>query len=425
MLKLSISLLLTAICALFGLGVFFDQLAEEPTSAGSSPLAHRLVEHIALASDTITPAQLPEFVAKQAHQWQQHLTLLPRAELALPAELASQLTADGGLSVQSDNTVLIYRALAHHPAWLLQLQLPDENAPRPSDLWLTLGLYGTFCIVMLLWAWPLMRRLWLLHQAASSFGRGDLHSRVPENRWSYIPRIEHSFNQMAHQIEQLLSDNKLLTNSLSHDLRTPIACLRFGLEAAQDETDPTQKDHYLQRMEQDLERMEQMVTAVLQYASLDRLQWQQQKQPVDIAALCQDVAEQCRLLRPSIQLHVTTPEHSVWLRGHPHWLHCALLNLMQNAVRHAKQHVCCELSLSSDQGVCVTVSDDGDGIAAQDAERIFTPFVRLGEPSQQQFGLGLALVRKVLSWHDATIELRQFAPAGARFYLLFTRPEAF
>ncbi len=424
MLKLSISLLLTAICALFGLGVFFDQLAEESTATvNSAAIEYRVMEQVIRASAQQPPAQLANFVADQAAFWQQPMRLRERTELAVPAELVSQLHAEGGLSLQHDDKVLIYRALPEHPRWLLELQLQDTAAPQPSDLWLTLGLYGTFCAVMLLWAWPLMRRLWLLHHKTTEFGQGRFASRIPESRWSYIPRIEHAFNQMAQQIEQLLSDNKLLTNSLSHDLRTPIACLRFGLEAATDEQDPQQKDRYLARMEQDLQRMEAMVTAVLQYASLDRLQWQQQKQHVDFSALCHDVAEQCRGLRPNTPLHIDVhlPNEPVYVFGHAHWLHCALLNVMQNAVRHSKQQVSCDLRLTHQHELILTITDDGCGIAKADAERIFAPFVRLGEPQNHQFGLGLALVRKILSWHGASIAVARFAPEGASFQLIFHR----
>ena len=75
---------------------------------------------------------------------------------------------------------------------------------------------------------------------------------------------------MASQIEKLVADNKILARSLSHDIRTPIACLRFGLEAALDSKTLEKKDSYLTRMDSELTNMEDMTSAFLEYASMER-----------------------------------------------------------------------------------------------------------------------------------------------------------
>jgi signal transduction histidine kinase len=226
---------------------------------------------------------------------------------------------------------------------------------------------------------------------------------------------------MAQQIEQLLADNRLLASSLSHDLRTPIACFRFGLEAAQDETDPQRKNHFLQRLEQDLDRMEAMVNAFLEYASLDRQHQHWQLSQVDMLQLCQQAIQSCEPLainrQLQIQLH-TAGDPLPLVDGHPHWLYRVLLNLLQNACRYARQRIRIEL-WQQNQQLCLRIRDDGTGIAAVDAQRIFLPFVRLETQSSvsPQFGLGLAIVRKVLDWHQAQIVLETAAPDGASFVI--------
>lgn len=415
MLKLSLSLLLTAICALFGLGVLLDQLADD----SSEPLAtieRRVLQHIATQLQTTQPSHWAQEVSQQSLQWQLPVQLRQRSELALPTPIQQQLASTDGVLLSDGQQLSLYRAV--DDTYLLQLALPDNAAPHPTDLWLTLSLYAGFCLSMWLWAWPLMRRLWRLHQTAWQFGQGDLAARLPPSRWSYIPQIETSFNQMAQRIEQLMSDNKLLSQSLSHDLRTPIACLRFGLEAAQDEADSQQKDLYLQRMEADLSRMEAMISAVLQYASLDRQRWHSHKSEIDFALLCQQQLEQCRPLADerALQISALYPQEPLLMTGHAHWLHCAVQNLLQNALRHARHQVELQLTLQQ-QWLCLTIKDDGAGIAQSDAERIFSPFVQLEQRNAENFGLGLAIVKKVVDWHHGSIRVSQFAPAGAVFEL--------
>ncbi len=428
MLKLALSLLCSAICALFLLGAVLDQLASDDTAPTPPQLQlhHTVLDTIASQADQQSANKLSEFIAQQQQHWQLALSLVSRDSLALPPELQQQLTARQILPLADAEGTSYLKALASHPNWLLQLQVPPEAGHQPEDLWLTLALYGGLCLIMLLWLAPLTRRLWLLSHTARQFGAGQLEARLPYSRWSYISELEQSFNQMARQIEQLMADNRLLASSLSHDLRTPIACFRFGLDAALDEPDPAQKNQYLQRLEQDLDRMETMVNAFLEYASLDRQHQHWQLSQVDMLQLCQQAIQSCAPLAAARQLRLVLDSPVTplpMLCGHPHWLYRVLLNLLQNGCRYAQQQIRLELWLESQQ-ICVRVRDDGTGIAAADASRIFQPFVRLETQSSTapQFGLGLAIVRKVLDWHQAQITLETTAPAGASFLLSFPLP---
>ncbi len=101
-------------------------------------------------------------------------------------------------------------------------------------------------------------------------GEGQLSVRIKPSRFSYIKMLENSFNNMASKIEKLVADNKILARSLSHDIRTPIACLRFGLEAAIESDTLDKKNNYLARMDSELTNMEEMTSAFLEYASMER-----------------------------------------------------------------------------------------------------------------------------------------------------------
>ena len=75
---------------------------------------------------------------------------------------------------------------------------------------------------------------------------------------------------MAGKIENLVADNKILVRSLSHDIRTPMSCLRFGIEAALDSKSIDKKNSYLTRMDNELTLMEEMTSLFLDYASMER-----------------------------------------------------------------------------------------------------------------------------------------------------------
>lgn len=424
MLRLWLSLMLSAICALFLLGTVLDQLAgqTEPSATADERLFPLLLQQLTQKANLTPSAELASLIVQSGRDWQLAISLEAAASLALPPQLQAELAQPHGLTLSADDHQYVLKALTAHPDWLLKVQLPAEAQPHPADLWLTLSLYAGICLIMLFWLMPLTRRLWLLSQTAQRFGHGDLSARLPPSAWSYTPVLEQSFNQMADQITQLLADNQLLASSLSHDLRTPLACFRFGLDAALESGQLQQKDLYLRRLEQDLDRMESMVNAFLEYASLSRQQQQLTYTELDLHNCCRQVAQQCQpLLQQKLRLNVHLPPQPVLLsHANGHWLQRALLNMLHNACRYADSQIELALQLHQDD-VWLMISDDGPGIAPADCERIFQPFVRLDSeaatPGQPQFGLGLAIVQRVASWHQGRIDVSRSALGGACFRL--------
>jgi len=425
MLKLSLSLMLAAICALFLLGSLLDQFAGtvEASAASDQHLLPILVQQLAQAADQQPADQLRYWVAQQSQIWQISIQLENAANLALPAELQHQLQQAAGLLLAAADHQYVLKALNNHPEFLLRLAWPVQPDHHATDLWLTISLYGGICLIMLGWLFPLMRRLWLLSKATTQFGQGDLTARLAPSAWSYIPALEQSFNQMAGQITQLLADNQLLASSLSHDMRTPLACFRFGLDAALESTQPQQKDLYLRRLEQDVDRMEAMVHAFLDYASMSRQQQRLSLSRVSLTTCCRQVAEQCQplLQQDQRQLHLNLPAQDIWLeQANSHYLQRALLNVLHNACRFAKQRI--ELRLELQQDVAwILISDDGPGIDPVDAERIFQPFVRLEQNAEQttpaHHGLGLAIVQRIINWHQGEVCVTTANAGGACFVL--------
>ncbi len=142
---------------------------------------------------------------------------------------------------------------------------------------------------MTLWLIPLTRRLYLLNNTAAKIGSGQLDARIEHSRFSYIKMLDQSFYTMAGQIEKLVADNKILARSLSHDIRTPIACLHFGIEAALDSKSIKKKNNYLSRMDNKLTCMEEMTSVFLDYASMERQALHLKKQKVVVHELMQSV----------------------------------------------------------------------------------------------------------------------------------------
>lgn len=426
MTRLFSGLLLTSLLSLFLLGYLIDQLIDsEPAEYSASTIAAHLLDYMVNQSQTLQEDQLFSHYQQQAAALKLSLQLEPYQALALPTELAQQLTVQGGLALASAEQDYLLRQLPAHPQWILKLALPPEQQQHPLSLWLTLAFYSGLAMLLLLWLWPLMKRLNLLTKLAERFGKGELHIRQPYSRFSYIPRLERSFNRMAEQISQLLNENRLLAKSLSHDLRTPIACLRFGLEAAQEATTPEKTQQLLQRMEQDIDRMEAMVNSFLEFASLSRkahnLTFSRHTMQHWLKDYCQHIEP--LMLQHQLQLSLAMTDTLLYSKINALWLERALNNLISNACRFARSQV--QISLSGAQSLLqISLSDDGPGIAATETTNVLLPFVKLDNPAQDgqhHFGLGLAICAEIMKWHKGKIHIDQDPVlAGARFTLSLT-----
>lgn len=412
---LYLSIIFTVLSSLFFIGWGLDKLAEHAESGQqtnqenqSTLLYRQLAQGLAQQLNKQPEKSLTDSVHQFQQQYNINSHLVLSDDIALPEALLTKLNHNDGLLLASQKDQYLLKRLEQHPNYLLQINFPlEQEESHPFNFILTLALYLSICVMLILWVFPLSRRLFLLNNAAAKIGDGQLNVRIRPSRFSYIKMLEKSFNNMARQIEKLIADNKILARSLSHDIRTPIACLRFGLEAALDSKTLDGKNSYLTRMDSELTNMEEMTSAFLEYASMERQALHIKKQTTDINALIKSAINDCQTLanQKEINVTLTLPSQSILYSLDYHWCYRALVNLISNAIGYANSQILLSVSITNKQ-LIITIEDDGKGVANDKLDVIFTPFVKLDpERSREQghFGLGLAICAKVLDWHQGTI----------------------
>ncbi len=427
--RIYLSILITALASLFLLGKFLDQVFDSQSEAFDAQeflTESKMLYSISQQLDSITLEQLPSEVNKWAKLFDINLVLEQQQNLSLSPSLLEEVYSEHGLVIDSGDSVEITRGMKNHPNLLLVLtqsnkQISPTVADQELEIGLTLLFYLGFCLVLAIWAFPLVKRLNKLDQLASAFGSGDLSKRIETSRFSYIETLETSFNRMANQIEELIAENKLLAGSISHDLRTPLSCLRFGVDAALETETNDKKNYYLKRMDNDLTRMENMLEAFLDYASLERKRFELVKSSVELNELVKSTVKSCQLLaekhKKQLNFIDSLDASSAVFQLDPGWFSRAVMNLITNALFYSESKVLVSCLQVNDK-VVLMVEDDGPGIPAEDHENVFRAFVKLDKSRTQSdhFGLGLAIVARVMSWHDASIKLDQSEGlGGARF----------
>jgi len=408
--RLSLSLLVVVLLATIGLGWAIDRLFVEFESSDADSLQVYRQLGSSLVNSLDGSAELPRVVQAWQATAPIQLNLLTKDALALPAELQQALEQGEPLTLESDHGITLYFALPRSARVLALLPPPETASGTRLRFVLTIVFYAGIILLILTWLYPLVRRLQTLATTAKAFGEGQLDQRVPTHRHSNLRDIEVEFNNMASRIQSLVADNKLLSSAVSHDLRTPLARLRFGIDALTETDEADVQASYLDRISADLTAMEQLVEVMLEYARLDR----------QLSDLPLSSAELNALVTTGVDALAAQGDHRIeWQPGapsmpvlaHARYAEMLINNLLQNAINHGHSAVRVTTA-RQDKRIWLCVEDDGPGIPPDERADVLKPFVRGGSDNAARsrhrgFGMGLAIVNRIAEWHGATLEITQ------------------
>ena len=293
------------------------------------------------------------------------------------------------------------------------------------------GAIGT--ALALLVGWLLFRRsasyaiapLDAVVTAADRTAAGHLGERLqPDDPTTRLGRMALAYDRMLDSLEAALADtqaaeatSRRFLADAAHQLRTPLAASRSSVEALLREDDPETRDRLLANVIREVARADRLLTALLTLARLDQGVGPVTV-PTDLAALCHDELERAASLAPHLTVtgrdDVPAVAAGPWLLD-PSGTREIVSNLLDNARRHARTRIDLEVAVhprddASPERVALRIADDGPGLPADAAPRVFERFVSLD--GRGGSGLGLPIARTLaraqggeLSWRDGAFVL--------------------
>jgi signal transduction histidine kinase len=255
-----------------------------------------------------------------------------------------------------------------------------------------------------------------MEKGAAAMAAGDLDRRVMTSSVDEVGRLAAAFNHMAAELAEVDRQRRDLVANVSHELRTPISSLRATLENLVDGVTPADPA-LLASMLAQVERLQRLVSQLLDLARLESGRSPLHLGTVRIAALLTDVAEEVARSGSTSVVRVTVDPSKLTVVADRERLHQVVANLVENAARYspAGAPVDVEAVGLGEQGVELTVTDRGPGIPAEDRSRVFERFHRLDHARTRDgggAGLGLAIVRWIVDLHGGTIRA-DAGPDGA------------
>lgn len=297
---------------------------------------------------------------------------------------------------------------------------PPGEGPPGGRPWLPRGptgflwLLGMVGLAVAVGSYPIVRRLTMrleaLRGGVERWGEGDLSVRVPESGSDEVAFLARRFNHAAERVEALVNSHKSLLANASHELRSPLARIRMGLELMDPEPSPRTRDE----ITRNIGELDQLIDEILLASRLDARESDiGTSEPVDLVGLAAEESA-----RAGAELVTDESQPSLIVEGVAKLLRRAIRNLLENARRYSdgpvRVTVRCDGPLAS-----VMVCDRGPGVPPAERERIFEPFYRLRGASEREggVGLGLALVRSIAQRHHGSAHCEGNPGGGACFVL--------
>ncbi|WP_304304448.1 ATP-binding protein [Pseudacidovorax intermedius] len=295
---------------------------------------------------------------------------------------------------------------------------PPWLHPHTGIFWL-LGMVG---LATGLGLYPIVRRLTLrlegLQRSVQRFGEGDLSVRVDDRGEDEVADLARRFNDAATRVEKLVRSHKSLLANASHELRSPLARIRMGLELM----GPQANSAARAEISRNIAELDQLIDEILLASRLDAREADVGTiETVDLMGLA---AEECARVDADLGLAEGTALDAVTVHGVSRLLRRALRNLLENARRHGGAGLVA-VELAAEPGwALLHVDDQGPGVPEALRERIFEPFYRLPGASERDggVGLGLALVKSIAERHGGGVRCTRSPAGGARFTIRLPRP---
>lgn len=300
------------------------------------------------------------------------------------------------------------------PVWSLQLtdgrwlisRPPEHQRRHPAFPFFTT--LAVVALAIAIAAYPatrrVTRRLERLKSSVDALGAGNLSARVAVEGRDEVAALAASFNQAAARIENLVGAHKSLLANASHELRSPLARVRMGIELLQSNARPEIREE----LTRNIAELDLLVDEILMASKLDTVR-DLDREPVDLLALA---AEECASANANLD------GVGVTISGNPRLLRRMMRNLLENARRYGGgTPIDVRIERTAGERAVLSVCDRGPGVPESERDRIFEPFYRPSgtRESNGGVGLGLSLVRQIAERHGGGARCEPRTGGGSCF----------
>ena len=248
-------------------------------------------------------------------------------------------------------------------------------------------------------------------------------SRIEESSVAELNRLSVSYNRMLARLSEAFKMQRQFTANAAHEFRTPLAVMQLQLDLYNSTEHPTNDacaQQTIRMMTEQNERLSKMVKTLL---DMSELQTVARDDEIALDALVEEVLADLEPLAQEKAIQLTAQCDAVTMTGSDILLYRLVYNLVENAIKYNTPGGTVTVGADrQDKHIRLTVADTGTGIPEELKERVFEPFFRLDKSRSRALGgvgLGLALVREIVSVHGGSISVKDNPDGGTTFEVIF------
>ena len=401
----------------YQLNTDYDYLLEEHEAQAFHELIYPIYQE---KGEEYTIQQLEKFATSS------HMLLIAEEMKSVPSQIQQVFDEDPSINTAFDEERdLWFRFEPGSPTFKLS---QNPNSPiiqainfDDNIVWLFfLAGFALYCVLLI---WFLSRRVRELEKVTIAFASGDFNARADTSSSKSVGTLNKSFNHMADKVSRLITTNRMLTNAVAHELRTPIFRLQWQADLLADASLNKQQQKYVDSIVEDIDEMESMVEELLYYAKMERPNAEIQTSSVALSSFTQSLLPKWQR---DTQLSVLIDDSSspmTTIEADPQLLKRALDNLLRNAMRYAQNQIVLEIVETPDKS-CIRIHDDGCGVEEKDWPHLFDAFYSADKSrnkSTSGFGLGLAIVKQIVELQKGEVSISHSPYGGACFTIYFPK----
>lgn len=259
----------------------------------------------------------------------------------------------------------------------------------------------------------------VLGKGMAALATGDLDTRLSEqlrDRDDELSQLGQQFDKMAEQLQKLVEKERHLLHHVSHEMRSPLARMQAILALI--ESQPQNQERYMQRLEGELERMNELVGELLTLSRLETSHAVLDKEELKLVPFVEQLVEDCQELalkngQTVVVDSIGVPQDAK-LAANESYLYRAVDNVIRNALNYSPEGSVIRVRLAENhQSWLLEVADNGPGVHPEQIGKIFTAFYRADSSAHKPgTGLGLALAKHIADQHGGTIGAENIVPNG-------------
>lgn len=263
-----------------------------------------------------------------------------------------------------------------------------------------------------------------MKETATKISQGDLSQRVAVHGQSEIAELGQTFNQMCDRIQDVDEQRSEFVSNASHELKTPLASMKILVESLlfQQNVDKHIYHEFLGDINNEIDRMSNLINDLLLLSKMDSDIVTMQIKKYSLTNVIQESIDALRPIINArhIKLSFYAP-NDIEAEFDKIKIQQAINNLVENAVKYSRTNGYVKIFLTkAGEDACITVEDNGVGIAPEHLNHIFERFYRVDKARSRDTGgtgLGLHIVRKIAIMHRGRVEVESIEKMGSKFIL--------